>query len=377
MKSLRSTGSCTARARLAQELVLALEVGLVGQHRQAGRAAALVGAGERRRVEVGADQALAGRGLLDLGDQAVAAGGDGGLRAPWRSRAADRRRAPAPRPSRQRALRLAAGDVLALVGADLGERCRSCADPLADVGERVRRAALPLSIDCDGERRALLAGRRPCRRPSAPPALFSTHDVAEGVLLAAQHARGSPRRCAPASPPLSSASGARCTPTSSGAISISRTLPSSSEAAQLSVVVVSSSMPSWPCTTQARSSPSWPSASATGFSQRRSNTPTSWRLHRGRVRHRAQQVEDRAGGPSSTRGPATLRMALWWRGAIRKQMPASTSACSSVSIGSSMLMPSAVSTSAAPDLEVKARLPCLATGTPAPATTKAEQVETL
>ena len=40
-------------------------------------------------------------------------------------------------------------------------------------------------------------------------------------------------------------------------------------------------------------------------------------------------------------------------------------------------MPSAASTSAAPDLEVKARLPCLATGTPAPATTKAEQDETL
>ncbi len=36
-------------------------------------------------------------------------------------------------------------------------------------------------------------------------------------------------------------------------------------------------------------------------------------------------------------------------------------------------MPSAPSTSADPDLEVKARLPCLATGTPAPATTKAEQ----
>ena len=70
-------------------------------------------------------------------------------------------------------------------------------------------------------------------------------------------------------------------------------------------------------------------------------------------------------------------MALWWRGAIRKQTPAISSAFSSVSIGRSRLMPSAPSTSAAPDLEVKARLPCLATGTPAPATTRAEQVETL
>ena len=66
-------------ARLAEELVLALEVGLVGQHRQAGGATALVGRGERRRIEVRPDQALAGRGLLDLGDQPVAAGGDRGL----------------------------------------------------------------------------------------------------------------------------------------------------------------------------------------------------------------------------------------------------------------------------------------------------------
>ena len=70
-------------------------------------------------------------------------------------------------------------------------------------------------------------------------------------------------------------------------------------------------------------------------------------------------------------------MALWWRGAIRKQTLASTSAFSSASIGTSRPMPRADSTSAAPDLDVKARLPCLATGMPAPATTKAEQEETL
>ena len=42
-----------------------------------------------------------------------------------------------------------------------------------------------------------------------------------------------------------------------------------------------------------------------------------------------------------------------------------------------MLTPSAVSTSAAPEREDKARLPCLATGTPAPATISAAQVEML
>ena len=42
-----------------------------------------------------------------------------------------------------------------------------------------------------------------------------------------------------------------------------------------------------------------------------------------------------------------------------------------------MLTPSAVSTSAAPERDDSARLPCLATGTPAPATMSAAQVEIL
>ena len=43
----------------------------------------------------------------------------------------------------------------------------------------------------------------------------------------------------------------------------------------------------------------------------------------------------------------------------------------------SILMPSAASTSAEPEREEIERLPCLATGTPAPATTKAAHVEML
>ncbi len=42
-----------------------------------------------------------------------------------------------------------------------------------------------------------------------------------------------------------------------------------------------------------------------------------------------------------------------------------------------MLTPSAVSTSAEPDFDDSARLPCLATGTPQPATTSALAVEML
>jgi len=60
-----------------------------------------------------------------------------------------------------------------------------------------------------------------------------------------------------------------------------------------------------------------------------------------------------------------------------KPMPASAMQRPTCSGVMSMLMPSAASTSAAPEREDSARLPCLATGTPAPATMKEAQVETL
>ena len=47
------------RARRHHEIEMALERGRVGQHRQAGRAAGLIGPRQRRRIEIGADQALA------------------------------------------------------------------------------------------------------------------------------------------------------------------------------------------------------------------------------------------------------------------------------------------------------------------------------
>ena len=90
MKSLRSAGKRHGRARGGEIVVAALEERLVGQDRQAGGAACRVGAGQRGRVEVGADQPLAGRGLLDLGDQ----------------RDAGRRRAACAQRSREAARRL-------------------------------------------------------------------------------------------------------------------------------------------------------------------------------------------------------------------------------------------------------------------------------
>ena len=52
----------------------ALERGLVGEHGEAGRAALGIGAGERRRVEIDADEALRRARLLDLGDERRAIG---------------------------------------------------------------------------------------------------------------------------------------------------------------------------------------------------------------------------------------------------------------------------------------------------------------
>src|ERR1700690_612299 len=58
-------------------------------------------------------------------------------------------------------------------------------------------------------------------------------------------------------------------------------------------------------------------------------------------------------------------------------MPASRMQRPTASTLGSILTPSACSTSAAPDFDDSARLPCLAIGTPAPATMKAAQVEML
>ena len=55
-------------ACLAQEVVVALEVLLVRQHRQAGSTTLFIAARKRHGIEVGTDDTLAGAGLLDLGD---------------------------------------------------------------------------------------------------------------------------------------------------------------------------------------------------------------------------------------------------------------------------------------------------------------------
>ncbi len=81
--------------------------------------------------------------------------------------------------------------------------------------------------------------------------------------------------------------------------------------------------------------------------------------------------------PSSTRTGATWRMEAWWVGANMKPTPASAMQAVTLAGSSPTFTPSAVRTSAAPEREEAARLPCLATGTPQAAVIIAASVETL
>src|SRR6201987_3483674 len=140
--------------------------------------------------------------------------------------------------------------------------------------------------------------------------------------------------------------------------------------------VVISSRPSEPCTTQTLSAPRFFKTCASGSVQCFEKTPIIWRrtpagLDSGPSRLKIVRV------PSSTRVAATFFIAGWCAGANMKPMPASAMQCPIASGVRLILTPSAVSTSAAPEREDNARLPCLATGTPAPATISAAQVEIL
>ena len=81
--------------------------------------------------------------------------------------------------------------------------------------------------------------------------------------------------------------------------------------------------------------------------------------------------------PISRRTGAAYFMAGWKCWANRKPTPMlSMQVCTNAG-GTARLMPNSSNTSAEPDLLVTERLPCLATATPAPATTKAAAVEIL
>src|SRR5262249_51407145 len=115
---------------------------------------------------------------------------------------------------------------------------------------------------------------------------------------------------------------------------------------------------------------------ASGSTQFLANTPVTCRLtpaglERGPRRLKIVLV------PSSTRVGPTYFIDAWWAGANMKPRPASLMQRVTSSGLRSILTPNAVKTSAAPDLDDSARLPCFATLSPAPAAMKAAQVEIL
>src|SRR5262245_17445857 len=365
---------CGGCARGAEILRPALKRRRVGQHREAGGAALLVGARQRRRIEIRADQAFRRARLLDLGDQGVVAGGELALERGKKS-ARRRRRLDVGLDRGEWTRALGRRDLLALIGLDLAEDIGHGAHAFdTAISRSSRPRASPESTDFSASATAAF-------RSFALPATISP--AAALRMATSRKAPFLPLSTSPsawafslASPPRSASGLTRARPTSSGVISNTRTAPFSSAATWVGPDVVISSSPSEPCTTHTLSAPRFLSTCASGSIHCRENTPTIWRLtpaglDSGPSRLKIVRV------PSSTRVGPTFFMAGWWAGANMKPMPASLMQRLTASGVSSMLTPSAPSTSAAPEREESARLPCLATGTPAPATMKAAQVEML
>ena len=205
------------------------------------------------------------------------------------------------------------------------------------------------------------------RRRSAPPC----RDRHPGCR-AAKTSRAAP--LAVASPPRMASTGACARPASSGNTLNSRISPCCRATTRFSPATVSSSRP-WPCTSHTSVLPRLARVSTIGRAQLGSNTPVSWRrteagLASGPRRLNIVRV------PSSTLGPAAWRRAAWWRGAKRNTQCAARRMAGRRSIGTSTFTPSVASTSAPTVRLLRARLPCLATGTPRPASTKVTAVET-
>ena len=172
---------------------------------------------------------------------------------PWRSRVRDRDQPVEP------ALRLAAVDRLARPAR--------------------RRPSRSLRLAGDDQRRGGVQQR----------------DVAIGALARRRARRAAPPHCARRRRRAARPACRAASPTSSGVISKLRTLPFSSAATLVAPVVVISSSPSEPCTTQARSEPRF----FEHLRQRLDPLPREHADHlaldAGRVGQRPEQVEDRAG----------------------------------------------------------------------------------
>src|SRR5262249_41860473 len=370
---LAQHGERGCRPRGGKVLRTALERGRVGKHRQARRAARLVRARERRRIEIPADQPLRRARLLDLGNERSFAAQAAALD---RGQETARRRGTGGLLAQlgKRASALGGGDFLALIGFDPNKHVAHGQSLEIAIRRSSRPSASPESID-------FFAIRIPPWRSDARPATTS----AAAALRIATSRNGpflplstSSRAAAfsLATPPRNASDRTLGKPKSSGERSNARTAPFSNEATRVGPAVVISSSPSEPCTTIARSDPRFLSTCAIGSTHCRENTPTICRLTRAGLDSGPSRLK-MVRVPSSTRVGPTCFIAGWCAGANMKPIPASRMQREIASGERSMGTPSAARTSAAPQREDSARLPCFATGTPAPATMKAAQVEML
>ena len=152
--------------------------------------------------------------------------------------------------------------------------------------------------------------------------------------------------------------------------------PSLSSPTQVLAVTVISSRPSSPWTSRAWRQPRPLSTRASFSTSASSGTPTTWaRTPAGLVS--GPRILNTVRMPISRLGAAAYFMAGWKSGANMKPMPTSSRQAFTCAASRSILTPNASSTSALPQELLMARLPCLATLSPAPATTKAAAVEML
>src|SRR5262249_38357370 len=155
-----------------------------------------------------------------------------------------------------------------------------------------------------------------------------------------------------------------------------RTVPSMSSHTLETVVVVSSSIPSFPQNTIARSTPSSASVCAMRSAIDGSETPSTRRRTPAGLASGPRKLNV-VGVPSSRRAGPANRSAGWYFGAKQNPMPASSTQRATPSGPRSITTPNASRTSAEPHADDAARLPCFATRTPAPAATSAARVEML
>src|SRR5690606_35096690 len=379
------------RARLLKVNIGALEIVHVGQHREAGRTAGFVAARDRGRVEVGADHALRGAGLLHLGDHRGVPGGD--LRFDGVGEAAHRRRIGQARGQlRARHACAALGHLLHLAREDAGQHvvrwqaAHATPSPPARAGSAAASARVAATNPSSFARAAPEA--MVARASSTPPAIESATPATYSAAPALSDTirPGRPSASVMASSTMAFEASAPSTtrlrlaaigmPKSSGWISYSRTWPSRSSPTRVPAPSEISSMPSRPQTTSARSAPS--SCSTRTWMPTRSGWNTPIRIAgapAGLVS--GPRMLNSVRTPISRRTGATTFIAGWEAGAYMKPMPVRAMDSATASGASSIAAPSASYASALPEVEDTLRPPCLATRPPAAAITKLDAVEML